>query len=98
MSFDFVSLCLAKEIISFVLLSRVIENIKFGTVLSIFIARKPDLKAISGGSFVCLNFDIFTRYIGREATGDLVNTSPLHECLKTLRKYPLDLVIKSILL
>ena len=85
-----------QEIIGFVFLSKVIQNIKFVAVLSILNSQKTNLKAISDGSFVSLRYDIFTRCIGRQATGDLVNISPLEECLKTLRKYLLDLVIKSI--
>ena len=46
LSSDFVCLCLGKETISFVLFTRVIQNIKFGTVLSILIALKTNIKAV----------------------------------------------------
>ena len=46
LSSDFVCLCLGKETISFVLFTRVIQNIKFGTVLSILVASKTNIKAV----------------------------------------------------
>ena len=46
LSSDFVCLCLEKETISFVLFTRVIQNIKFGNVLSILVASKTNIKAV----------------------------------------------------
>ena len=46
LSSDFVCLCLGKETIRFVLFTRVIQNIKFGTDLSILVASKIKIKAV----------------------------------------------------
>ena len=46
LSSNFVCLCLGKETISFVRVTGVIQNIKFGTVLSILVASKTNIKAV----------------------------------------------------
>ena len=46
LSSDFVCPCLRKETVSFILITIVIQNIKFGTVLSILVAWKTNIKAV----------------------------------------------------
>ena len=46
LSSDFVCLCLGKEMISFVLFTWVIQNIKFSVILSILVAWKINIKVV----------------------------------------------------
>ena len=91
LSSDFVCLCLGKETISFVLFTRVIQNIKFGTVLSILVALKTNIKAVLRRQ-ICLFTLIHVHPVHRQINN---RWSGKHFTVERMSRNSADVLVRS---